>query len=163
MIVEFDGRAVNSFASFRNLVSASDAGKSYALKFFRGGKPQEVKITPAPEKDVKLALKAAPGLAGFGLEVEPITADTATSFGYPKDADRPDRQVRRRGRTRRQGGPGEGRPHHRRAEGQGRRARQEARPTSPTSPTARKDLVVYVKDVNHPEADSQMVTLQQKP
>lgn len=53
VIVEYDGRPINTFANFRNLVSASDAGKSYTVKFFRDGKSQEAQITPAPEKDVQ--------------------------------------------------------------------------------------------------------------
>ncbi len=54
VIVEFDGQPINTFANFRNLVSASDAGKSYSVKFFRDGKSQEAQITPALEKDVKV-------------------------------------------------------------------------------------------------------------
>ncbi len=55
VIVEYDGRPINTFANFRNLVSASNAGKSYVVKYFRDGKAQETQITPALEKDVKLS------------------------------------------------------------------------------------------------------------
>jgi serine protease Do len=54
VIVEFDGHLVSTESTFRNLVSASDAGKSYALKFIREGKTQEAKVTPALEKDIQL-------------------------------------------------------------------------------------------------------------
>jgi len=53
VIVEFDGRPINNRANFRNLVSASDAEKAYALKFYRDGKAREVQITPALEKNVR--------------------------------------------------------------------------------------------------------------
>jgi len=165
VIVEFDGRAINSVSNFRNLVSASDAGKSYTLKFFRGGKAQEARIMPAPEKDVKFAFERSadrtPGLAGFGLDVKPITADAASSFGYPKDA----------------AGlvvtsvTGEG-PADKAGLEKGDlitdvlkgKAVVPVKKVEDLAEVAdgRKDLVVYVKDVNHPEAESRMVTLSQK-
>jgi len=55
VIVEFDGHAVTNVPTFRNLVSSSDAGKTYSLKFFRGGKSQVVQVSPSPESEVLFA------------------------------------------------------------------------------------------------------------
>ena len=54
VVVEFDGRPVHTFATFRNLVSASESGKTYDVKIFRDTKPQVVQVTPLPE-EVKFA------------------------------------------------------------------------------------------------------------
>jgi len=94
VIVEFDGHPVHTVSTFRNLVSAADAGKSYDVKLFRGGKAQVAQVTPAPEKQVlfaheKEAEKARAELAkleGFGLAAQPVPASVATKLGYPKDA-----------------------------------------------------------------------------
>ncbi|MDB5349633.1 MAG: htrA 1 [Planctomycetota bacterium] len=95
VIVEFDGRPVSTVSTFRNLVSAADPGKSYAVKYFRGGKEQVAQVAPAPEKEVlfaheKQAEKAASAvvkLDGFGLSVQAVTAGLASQFGYPKDTE----------------------------------------------------------------------------
>jgi len=93
VIVQFDGRPVGTVSTFRNLVSASDAGKSYNVKLYRGGKEQVAQVTPAPEKQVlfaqeKQAEKARAEMAkleGFGLAAQPVPASLATKLGYPKD------------------------------------------------------------------------------
>jgi len=95
VIVEFDGRPVATVSTFRNLVSAADVGKSYALKLFRGGKEQIAQVTPAPEKEVLFAQERraekargdATKLDSFGLSVQPVTASLASKLGYPKDTE----------------------------------------------------------------------------
>jgi len=93
VITQFDGHEVATVSTFRNLVSASDPGKSYDVKFYRGGKPQTAQVMPAPERDVlfaheKQAEKARGAMAkldGFGLSVQPVPAALASKLGYPKD------------------------------------------------------------------------------
>lgn len=94
VIFQYDGHPVNTVAAFRNLVSASDAGKTYSLKLYRGGKEQVVQVTPAPEGEVIFAQerqaneRIAQGqkLEAFGLSLHPIDPEMASRLGYPKDA-----------------------------------------------------------------------------
>jgi len=85
VITEFNGHAVHSMSAFRNLVSASDAGKSYPLKFFRDGREQVVQVTPAPEGSAVFAQGRPGQLQNFGLSVEPLSAELAAKYKYPKD------------------------------------------------------------------------------
>ena len=97
VIVEFDGPPVTTVATFRNLVSASDPGKSYALKFFRGGKEQVVQVTPAPEGEVLFAHESEQGRArargsasGEARRLRPerparLALRLLPPLGYPRD------------------------------------------------------------------------------
>jgi len=86
VITEFNGHPVHSMATFRNLVSASDAGKSYPLKLFRDGREQVVQVTPAPEGSAVFAQGRPAQLNDFGLAVQPLNAELAAKYKYPKDA-----------------------------------------------------------------------------
>jgi len=161
VIVEFDGHAIHSMATFRNLVSASDAGKSYPVKLFRDGREQVVQVTPAPEKDVRFAQERGSELPKFGLAVEPLNADLASQYKYPKDvsgllvtAVAPDSPAEAAGlekgdlitdvvRGKKVVGVNKVEDLASASAGQG-------------------PLVVYVRDVNHPEKDAQLVTLSLK-
>ena len=95
VIVEFDGHRVSTVAGFRNLVSASDAGKSYSMKSFRGGEESVTQIVPAPEDEVLFAFEregreasrrpvAVAKLEDFGLSVQPASARILGRLGYPR-------------------------------------------------------------------------------
>ena len=103
ILTKFDGTSVANSPAFRNLVSASDLGKSYPVTFLRDGKEQTVNLTPAPAKEVETALglpgdddapKVAPRRpapqpkattrAAFGLGIQALTADLAKQYGYPE-------------------------------------------------------------------------------
>jgi len=96
VVTEFNDNPILSVPTFRLNVAASDVGKSYGLTFYRDGKKRTTTITPAPsdqvvfaqEKDkdstVEKDSKAEPAkstIEGFGLEVQPLTADLAKSLG----------------------------------------------------------------------------------
>ena len=162
VIVEFDGRPINTVANFRNLVSASDAGKSYLVKFYRAGKAQEARVTPALEQDVKFSFGQASGLSGFGLEVEPISAESAAHHGYSDDVTGLLVTSVARGGSADKAGMEKGDlitdvvvgkqivPVHKAAD-------------LARAAEGRQSLVVYARDVNHPDAEAQMVTLSRKP
>jgi len=84
VILEFDGHPINTLANFRNLVSASDAGKSYPLKIFRGGKEQILDVTPAPEKDVKFAFEKSVVVRELGVALSSVSPEEAVALGFPK-------------------------------------------------------------------------------
>jgi len=85
VILEFDGRPIHNLSNFRNLVSASDAGKSYSLKFFRDGREQVVQVTPALEKDVRFAFERTVALKDLGLALTPVSAEEAAKLGFNND------------------------------------------------------------------------------
>jgi len=99
VITGFEGQPVNSMAGFRNLVSTSDPGKSYSLKFVRGGHEETASLTPAPEKEILTAFgqrdreerqsteRRETKSDGFGLGVQELTPELAKNFGYPKDTE----------------------------------------------------------------------------
>lgn len=87
VILEFDGHPINTLANFRNLVSASDAGKSYALKFSREGKEQVVQVMPAPERDVKFAFEKSVVIQDLGVALSAVTPQEAAAFGFPKETE----------------------------------------------------------------------------
>jgi len=104
VIVGFNGSPVASVPSFRLTVSASEAGKEFAVKYWRDGKEQTTNIVPAPYDQVRFAQEqpaanrpAKPeqakekeaekaDIGDFGLEVQPLTSELATQFGHKKDA-----------------------------------------------------------------------------
>jgi len=99
VITEFNGKAVTNLPSFRLVVASSEAGQQFPIKFWREGKEKDATIVPAPSDQVVFEQeKAKPKVAeekeketpkadikGFGLEVQPMTAELAKQFGYDKD------------------------------------------------------------------------------
>jgi serine protease Do len=101
VITGFNGGEVSSVPTFKLTVSSSEAGKEFSLKYWRDGRERTTTIVPAPAEQVVFTglergrRNAAPeprkeaekvDLSGFGLEVQPVTADLAGQFGYNKDA-----------------------------------------------------------------------------
>ncbi len=87
VITEFNGQPVTSVPQFRTLVSVSDEGKPYDVKFYRGGKAQTASITPAAEKRVRFAQERRPGVSeveDFGLAVAVVNDYVLGKLGYPE-------------------------------------------------------------------------------
>jgi len=169
VITEFDGHAIPTVANFRNLVSASDAGKSYALKIFREGKEQTVQVTPSPEGEVLFAHEreaekakgAVAKLNGFGLSLQAVSPETASTLGYPKGTSglvvtgvQPDSPAGKAGLE----------------EGdlvtkivKDKKIQPIETPDQITAAAEGTDeLTLFVKDVRNPENDAQVVTLNKK-
>jgi len=99
VITEFNETPVVSLPAFRMNVAASDIGKSQELTYYRDGKKQTAKITPAPSdkvvfaqekestevRDAKPAEPAKTEIGDFGLEVQPLTAELAKPLGWTGD------------------------------------------------------------------------------
>jgi len=99
VLTSFDGTPARNVAAFRNLVSTSEIGKEFEVKFIREGKEQTAKVTLAPfenrmartnaeQPDREEAKPDAPKveLGGFGLEVQELTPELAKQLGHPADA-----------------------------------------------------------------------------
>ena len=100
VITEFNGNPVASVPNFRLTVASSESGHEFPIKYYREGQEHELTIVPAPSEEVVLTQergrvkteeKEKPAEApksefkGFGLEVQPLTAELATQFGFDKD------------------------------------------------------------------------------
>jgi len=102
VITEFNGNPVSSLPNFRLTVASSESGREFRIKYWREGKERETTIVPAPSEEVvfaqekgrpkteeKVKEKSAEApkadIKGFGLEVQPLTAELAAQFGYDKD------------------------------------------------------------------------------
>ena len=100
IIIAFDGNPVLGRASLRNLVAASDVGKSYNLGLVRDGKDQTITVVPAGEDEVVFEglqprrSESSPSkpeapkaeFEDFGLAVQAISPDLAAQLGHAKDA-----------------------------------------------------------------------------
>lgn len=100
LITGFNHSPVVSAPTFRLAVASSDAGKEFELTYIREGKEGSTKIVPAPAEEVVFetdkpkeetkepakAEVAKVELANFGLEVQDLSAELATQFGFAKDA-----------------------------------------------------------------------------
>jgi len=101
VITGFNGGPVASVPTFRLTVSATESGKEIALKYWRDGKERSTAIVPAPAEQVvfdqekeqakpkeEAAAKPEPpkaAIADFGLEVQELTGELASQFGFKKD------------------------------------------------------------------------------
>jgi len=100
VILGFAGAPVQSQAAFRIQVASSDAGQTYELKYYRDGKTQTTSVTLAredqvvfdqernrnrPSREAQPAETAKAEFEGYGLEVQPLTAELAKQFGYQND------------------------------------------------------------------------------
>lgn len=96
VIVSFNNDPVLSVSTFRLNVAASEIGKPYPLKYYRGGKEYSAKVVLGSadavvfDQDREAAAEKAPekpdepaktAISGFGLEVQPLTAELAKGLG----------------------------------------------------------------------------------
>ncbi len=91
VIVGYGGEKILSIPTFRLKVASSAANKSSDVEFFRDGKRQTAKITPAPAENVVFDVErqqtegdaaeeaepAKTAISDFGLEVQALTPDLA--------------------------------------------------------------------------------------
>jgi serine protease Do len=100
VIVGFGGEKVHSLPSFRLKVATSEVSKPSELVFLRDGKERTISIVPAPAENIVFDMEkdGQPGsprpkasepektaINGFGLEVQPLTAELAKPLGLPTD------------------------------------------------------------------------------
>jgi Do/DeqQ family serine protease len=84
VILEVNGDPVEDGNELRNEVAQLLPGTTVRLKLFRDGKEQVVSATLAELKSAREATRGQDGDAdatGFGMAVEPLTADTANELG----------------------------------------------------------------------------------
>jgi serine protease Do len=99
VITSFAGEKVQDLSSFRLKVATSEVARSYEIGYLRDGSPKTTQITPAPadkvvfdiEREDEARLRGAEAkkaektaVAGFGLEVQPLTPELAKQFGLPE-------------------------------------------------------------------------------
>jgi len=100
VIVGFAGEKVHSLPSFRLKVATSEVAKSSELVFLRDGKERTISIVPTASENIvfdvekegqsgsqrpKASEPEKTAINGFGLEVQPLTADLAKALGLPTD------------------------------------------------------------------------------
>jgi serine protease Do len=100
VIIGFAGEKVHSLPSFRLKVATSEVSKPSELVYLRDGKERTTSIVPAPAENIVFDVEknGQPGspkpnvsepektaINGFGLEVQPLTADLAKPLGLPTD------------------------------------------------------------------------------
>jgi serine protease Do len=100
VIIGFGGEKIQSLPSFRLKVATSAVAKPADLVFIRDGKERTTSIVPAPFESVVFDMEKdrTPGsageavrepektsISGFGLEVQPLTAELAKPLGLPSD------------------------------------------------------------------------------
>lgn len=87
VIVNYDGRAVESTTDLRKLVAATTPETKVPVQVMRDGKEMKIDVTVGkmPTKELASANKqgSQPSDAGqLGLRVEPLTSELAQEFGY---------------------------------------------------------------------------------
>jgi serine protease Do len=100
VIIAFGGEKVHNMSSFRLKVATSEVSKPSELVFVRDGKERTTSIVPAPSENVVFEMEKDGGsgsvqpkasepektaISGFGLEVQPLTAELAKPLGLPAD------------------------------------------------------------------------------
>ncbi len=84
IILELNGKKVESYDSFRNQVAALQPGSRVRLTIFRNGGSEEIMVALG-ERPSTAAMKEAPtqeSKEALGIEVQNLTKDLAEQFGY---------------------------------------------------------------------------------
>jgi serine protease Do len=97
VITTYDGEPVHNLSGLQYLVTTSDLGQSYEVKYLRDGKEHATQVAPAsmdqvarimlPEREPKVAEAPEPPSPevetdGFGLAVEPLDAALSKKYGW---------------------------------------------------------------------------------
>lgn len=87
VIVEFDGRPVNSETDLPKLVAATPVGKQVNVVIYRKGKRLEISLKVGQTREIKAAAKpgAVPEGAGIGISVRELTPEMARQLGLKDD------------------------------------------------------------------------------
>jgi len=84
IILEIDGKKVESYTAFRNEVAALKPGTRVHLEVLRDGKSEDITATLG-ERPSEVAMKSTPtqeSKESLGMEVQNVTKDLAEQFGY---------------------------------------------------------------------------------
>jgi len=96
VIVSFNKQPIQSVGSFRLNVAASEIGKPYPLKYYRGGTEHSAEVVlgsaeaivfdrekeAAGESSPEVAEESKTAINDFGLEVQPLTPELAKGLGH---------------------------------------------------------------------------------
>jgi len=106
VITGFNGSPIASVPNFRLIVSASEAGKEFTVKYWRDGREATAKIVPASSENVvfpqERTARATPKadaekdkdkdkepetveVDDFGIELQPLTDELAKQFGHARE------------------------------------------------------------------------------
>ncbi len=83
IIIERNGRRVDTVASLRNTISLTKPGQSVTLKVLRDGEPLTITVNVGSKADNKQS-KAAEDTTILGIKVEDLTANNARRLGFPQ-------------------------------------------------------------------------------
>ena len=88
VILEFDGREIETVRDLTRLVAAAGIDDSVELGLWRDGKrrSRDVRIGRQADEPVQLAT-AAPKPGRLGLDLSPLTPETRRQFGIPEEVD----------------------------------------------------------------------------
>jgi serine protease Do len=86
VIVQFDGREIESSMELPRIVASTPVGKEVTIQFFRDGKTMSVKakITEMAGEEKKEAEKEGPPQKPIGILVQDVTPQIAASLGMEK-------------------------------------------------------------------------------
>jgi len=83
IIVEVDGKSVDSSRELTATIAAIPVGKSVPITFLRGGDKKTVNVKIAKRDDSELMAKKEPESSGeLGIRIAEITPETAKQFGH---------------------------------------------------------------------------------
>ncbi|MBM4142673.1 MAG: DegQ family serine endoprotease [Lentisphaerae bacterium] len=85
VIVELDGKPVESVGAFRNTVASNPPGTAFKLSVFRDGKARTVEVTTAALGEEAAGVEGADAVfEALGMRLENLTDEMAERFGYKK-------------------------------------------------------------------------------
>ncbi len=103
VILSFDAQPVTSRQTLQYLVSTSDIGQSYIVRYLRDGEEREVNVSPARFEAVAAMMGSMPGEAlpgdlseeapqggqfsDFGFSVAPLSEELSKKHDWPKDSE----------------------------------------------------------------------------
>jgi len=81
IIVEYDGKAVGDVNHLRNLVAATSPDKEVALRVYRDGKEETIKVKVGRLDSAQAIAEKKTGSAELGLSVQTLSPDLAQKMG----------------------------------------------------------------------------------
>ncbi|MCC6347111.1 MAG: DegQ family serine endoprotease [Nitrospirales bacterium] len=83
IVVEYDGKAVNDPAQFRNVAAATPIGKEVAVLLLRNGKPKTLKVTIVELPSTPQQMQSSFADQVKGIHVQDIPAEVRSSLRIP--------------------------------------------------------------------------------
>jgi len=88
VIVEFDGKPVNSPSQLKAMIGQTEPGKRVSLKIIRDGKEINLQVTVGEleekEAQARYGRRGEEGAGDLGIDVDTITPREAREYGYPR-------------------------------------------------------------------------------